>query len=71
MKNIYLVLVILIAVLVIAGGLVIFFMDRSSKTDKINPPPFEESTQMQEEATGTPDTPPILRELDSTPAALP
>lgn len=70
MKNIYLSIVIVIAIAVVVGGLAIFLMNRSSKADKINPPPAEESTQMQEEATGTPDTPPVLRDLGSTPEAL-
>ena len=70
MKNIYLVVVIVIAIAVVAGGAVIFLMNRSLKTDKVNLPPFEESTQIQEEATGTPDTPGVLRDLGSTPEAL-
>ena len=71
MKNIYLAIVIVIAIAVIAGGAVILLRNRSSKTDKINLPPAQESTQMQEEATGAPDIPPVLRDLGSTPEALP
>ncbi|OGD90990.1 hypothetical protein A3D07_01240 [Candidatus Curtissbacteria bacterium RIFCSPHIGHO2_02_FULL_42_15] len=70
MKNIYLAVVIVIAIATIAGGLVIFLMNRASETGSINPP-APQSTQTEEEATGTPESPAILRDLGATPEALP